>query len=189
MEWYFKQYPHTKSVVELGSQNFYHNFGNVKYGCYADKYYKVKGVTHYECIDLNGENKAHVLDLSKPNEAFGVFDLVTDLGTQEHISTTCDAEPLYNCWTLKYDLAGNHILSANPKTNNWAGHGAYYFTKDFYKCLASLTDMKIVRLEEQFAMGNSRDGWEIMCLLEKTPASHWIELDTFRQAFGFVSTK
>jgi hypothetical protein len=189
LEWYFSHFPNTHSVLELGSQNFYQNYGEVKYGMYGDKYYKVKGVKHYECIDINGENNAHKWDLSKPVEPFGAYNLVTDFGTQEHISFSCDMTALYNCWTTKYYACSSHIISANPKTNNWAYHGAYYFTMDFYRVLARLTNMKILRLEEQFAMGNDIDGWEIMCVLEKTPNSHWIPLEEFKEAFAFVSMK
>ena len=186
LEWYFATYPHITHVLELGSQNFYHNYGPVKYGMYADKYYAVKGVEHYECIDMNGENNAKVWDLSKPIAPFGLYDLVTDLGTQEHISSEMNMEALYNCWATKYFAASRHILSANPKTGNWPKHGAYFFTTKFYEELAYLTRMRIVKLEEQFAMGNDVDGWEVMCLLEKTPASRWIGLDEFATAFAWI---
>ena len=186
LEWLFATYPHTTHVLELGSQNFYHNYGAVKYGMYADQYYKVKGVEHYDCIDMNGENNAKVWDLSKPIPPFALYNLVTDLGTQEHISSEMNMEALYNCWATKYFASGHLILSANPKTGNWPKHGAYFFTTKFYEELAYLTRMRIVRLEEQFAMGNDVDGWEVMCLLEKTPASRWIGLDEFASAFAWI---
>lgn len=186
LEWVFATFSGIKSVLELGSQNFYHNYGNVKYGVYADKYYKVKGVETYECIDLNGENDAKVWDLSKPIAPFGTFVLVTDFGTQEHITVEMSMEALYNCWATKYFASSRLILSANPKTGHWPKHGAYFFTFKFYETLASLTQMRVVRLEEQVAMGNFVDGVEVMCLLEKTPASRWISLDEFATAYAFV---
>jgi hypothetical protein len=189
LEWIFATYPHIKSVLELGSQNFYHTYPSVKYGDYADKYYKAKGVTTYECIDLNGENDAKVWDLSKPIAPFGVYDLVTDFGTQEHISTEMSMEALYNCWATKYFASSRFIVSANPKTGNWPGHGAYFFTPKFYEELAFQTRMRIVKLNEKPAMGNTTDGWEIMCLLEKTPASRWISPDEFATAFAWVSSQ
>lgn len=186
LEWLFATYPVLKSVLELGSQNFYHNYGEARYGMYADKYYKVKGIKQYECIDLNGENNAKVWDLSKPIAPFCLYDLVTDFGTQEHIDTELNMESLYNCWTTKYHASSRFILSSNPKTGHWPKHGAYFFTAKFYEDLAGLTGMRIVRLEEQFAMGNTTDGCEIMCLLEKTPSSRWIEPDEFAKAFASV---
>lgn len=189
LEWYFHTFPMTRSVLELGAQNFYQNHDPVKYGCYADMYYKIKGVTRYECIDLNGENYAKRLDLSQPVELSETFDVVTDFGTQQHISATFDVESLYNCWTTKYNTSSRHILSVNPKTGNWPNNGTYFFTKSFYEVLARMTGLRIIRLEEHFAMGNSKDGWEVACLLEKTPKSHWITLDEFQEAFTHLKTE
>jgi hypothetical protein len=186
LEWFFSKYPSTTTVLELGSQNFYQTYGSARYGQYGDVYYKLKGIKKYDCIDLNGENKAKVLDLSKPIDSLASYDLVTDFGTQEHISPTMDIEALYNCWTTKYNAALHHIISVNPKTGHWPKHGAYFFTMAFYQVLARLTGLKILRLEEHFAMGNSVDGWEVACVFEKTDKSHWITLDEFREAFANV---
>lgn len=189
LEWYFHTFPMTKTVLELGAQNFYHTYQSVRYGSYADMYYKVKGVTRYDCIDLNGENYAKRWDLSKPIDVREIFDLVTDFGTQEHINSEFSCESLYNCWTTKYNASSRHIISVNPKTGNWPKHGAYFFTMAFYQVLARLTGLQIVRLEEHFAMGNSKDGWEVACVFEKTPHSHWISLEEFREAFDELKSE
>ena len=186
LEWLFSTAQIT-SVLELGAQNFYQTWGSVKYGMYADAYYKAKGVTTYACIDMNGENHAKVWDLSKPIAPFGVYDLVTDLGTQEHIDVTGSMESLYNCWATKYFASSRFIISANPKTGHWPKHGAYFFTTKFYEVLASLTQMKVVRLGDHVSMGNSVDGVEVACVLEKTSASRWISLEEFALAFEWVS--
>jgi hypothetical protein len=188
LEWLFSTATIT-SVLELGAQNFYQNWGSVKYGMYADAYYKAKGVTTYECIDTNGENHAKVWDLSKPIAPFGVYDLVTDLGTQEHIDATGSMMSLYNCWATKYFASSRFIVSANPKTGHWPKHGAYFFTPKFYEVLADLTQMKVVRLGDQVCMGNDVDGVEVACVLEKTSASRWISPDEFATAFAWVSSQ
>ena len=176
------------SVLELGSQNFYQDYKCIKYGCYADEYYHYKGVCIYDCIDLNGENYARVLDLSKPNAYFGSFDLVTDFGTCEHIAKH-DVSALYNCWKLKFDASHKLIVSANPAVGHWPDHGAFYFTQEFYTKLAELTDMKIVLLREHYAMHNYESGKEVCCVFEKTETSHWISLEQFKQAFQYVHPK
>jgi hypothetical protein len=79
LEGVFKRYPIT-TVLELGAQNFYQNYGPVRYGTYASNYYRLKGVQDYQCIDLNGENGAIALDLSVPH-TLPKFDMVTDFGT------------------------------------------------------------------------------------------------------------
>jgi hypothetical protein len=173
------------SVFELGSQNFYQAYEGLVPGVYADLYYKLKGVDSYTCVDTNGENGALVIDLSKENTPVGKFDLVTDFGTSEHISATFDILPLYNCWTLKYHSAGSVIVGSNPATCHWPGHGVYYFTIEFYRRLSDLTGMKILHLEEHYAMGNVTDGKEVSYALDVT-GSHWITLDEFSQAFNWV---
>jgi hypothetical protein len=199
LEWFFTIYK-PKSVLELGSQNFYHNYHSAKYGDYADKYYVLKGIDKYACIDLNEENGAMKLDLSKPIAYFGEFDLVTDFGTSEHIApydsddnyrdncndiwtrSVTGVEALYNCWKTKYNASSKFIISANPATGHWIKHGHFYYTLDFYRVLAELTGMKILKLQEQYAMHNYVDGKEIACVLDITD-SHWISLDEFKKAF------
>ena len=206
LEWIFSKYP-IQSVLELGAQIFYHNHKQAKYGDYADKYYQLKGVTDYRCIDLNGENNALNLNLSIPNY-LDMADMVTDFGTIEHIAgydlddankTEFDGnntwkgqeehcsglEAFYNCWTTKYITSKLLIVSSNPATGHWKGHGHFYHTKKFYEVLCELTGMKPVLLEEHYAMGNYVDGKEICCVLD-IRGSHWISLDEFKTSFQYI---
>ena len=178
-----------KDVFELGSQNFYQNYENLTCGVYASDYYALKGVETYTCVDLNKENGAIDIDLSKKNVPLGKFDLVTDFGTSEHISTVFDIVPLYNCWTLKYESASGVIVGSNPATGHWPNHESiYFFTKNFYTELSKLTNMKILHLEEHYAMGNTIDGKEVAYALDVT-GSHWITLDEFSSAFNWVYSR
>jgi hypothetical protein len=206
LEWVFSRYP-IESVLELGAQNFYQNYKTVYYGSYADQYYKLKGVTTYTCVDLNRENGAIPADLSVP-QVLPKADIVTDFGTSEHVAAfTAEEEgnatdekndtwkkseehvagmtALYNCWTTKYNSARNLIISSNPATGNWPGHGHFYYTPRFYEVLSQLTGMTIVLLEEPYAMGNYKDGKEISCVLN-VRGSHWITLNEFAKAFEHI---
>lgn len=174
-----------KTVLELGAQNFYQNYDIVKYGMYANKYYAYKGVHSYTCIDTNGENGALKINLAEPcTMDLGTFDLVTDFGTCEHIAPY-NIEALYNCWTTKYNASAKFLVSSNPATGHWPKHGYYYFTKDFYVVLAQLTGMKILKLVDQYTMGNYIDGMEVSCVFD-VRNSAWITLDEFRIAFAHV---
>lgn len=196
-----------ESVLELGAQNFYQNYETVKYGSYASEYYKLKGINKYACIDLNGENNAIPLDLSVIH-IVGKFDLITDFGTSEHIAgydfedetkTGFDGnntwkksldhnlglQAFYNCWTTKYNASKMLILSSNPATGHWKGHGHFYYTKTFYERLCDMTRMKAILLEEHYAMGNYKDGKEICCCLD-VRGSHWITIDEFKSAFEYI---
>ena len=143
-------------------------------------------MSHYENIDINGDNNALVLDLTQPITMTRKYDLVTDLGTCEHISTTLDSEKLYNCWTSKYNASNRFIISSNPSTGHWPKHGGYFFTTEFYVKLAELTGMKIIKLQYHYSMGNYESGREAACILEKTKDSKWVTLSEFNSAFAFI---
>jgi len=206
LEGVFKRYP-ISSVLELGAQNFYQNYGPVRYGMYASNYYRLKGVQEYQCIDLNGENGAIALDLSVPH-TLPKFDMVTDFGTSEHVAAfvreeevlavdptndtwknspnhVAGMEALYNCWTTKYNAARILIASANPATGHWPKHGHFYYTTEFYRVLASLTGMTPVFIGEHYALGNTKDGKEVSCVLN-VRGSHWISLQEFAKAFEHI---
>lgn len=209
LEWIFKHYKIT-SVLELGAQNFYQNYETVTYGSYANKYYDLKGVQKYVCIDLNNENNSLNLDLSVVQNV-GKFDMVTDFGTSEHIAGydfddevktgfdgnntwknsldhTLGLEAFFNCWTTKYNSSSMLIVSSNPATGHWKGHGHFYYTKQFYERLCELTGMRPIVLEEHYAMGNYIDGMEICCVLD-IRGSHWIDIDEFKSAFQYIKNE
>ncbi len=190
LEFLFNKYKTITSVIELGSQNFYQNYKNIIYGCYANEYYKIKKCTLYNCIDINGENNACKYDLSKIIEITNTYDLVTDFGTSEHVSSTntYDLESLYNCNLNKYNLCNINglIIGSNPKTNHWKNHGHFYFTQDFYKNLAIKTNMEIILLEESPAMQNYIDGMEIRYILKKKNNSKWLSYEDFIELSKYV---
>ena len=150
-----------ESVIELGSQNLYDQSYSGKTP-YASIYYITKGL-RYACIDLNGENEALKLDLENPIDHKKKYDIVTDFGTSEHIRN------YYSVWKTKHDLCklGGVIISENPKTGNWKGHGFNYPTIDFYTELAQAMGYKIHYIGEHPAMGNSIDGWNVYSIMTK----------------------
>ena len=131
----------------------------------------------FKQIDLNGENGSSVIDLSKPMEINEQYDLVTDFGTSEHVEKS-----LYNCWANKFNLCktGGFILSENPKTGNWKGHGFHYYTLEFYEKLAEVCpSLELLFVGETPAHGNSIDGWNVYCLFRKVGES-WISAEQFK---------
>ena len=163
-----------KSVIDLGAQNMYNQ--PVIPAPYASEWYEGKGI-EYACIDVSLENNAINLDLSTDfyhNAAIKsqYFDLLVDAGTSEHVGDhgKFGWEAIYNCWKYKFNYSriGGKIISENPKTGNWPGHGFNYYTEDFYRNLEAKSDLKILSLGEHPAMGNTTDGWNIYCVMEKT---------------------
>ena len=148
------------SILELGEQTIY--FGD-DYGKSAKPMFEKMGHKHTS-IDANGQNGSLDYDLSVKHY-FDEFDIITDFGTSEHVR-----ESLYNCWWNKHQACkiGGIIVSENPKTGNWAGHGQWYYTQDFYKNFAKALGYGIMELGEHPAMHNTTDGWNIYCVLKKT---------------------
>jgi hypothetical protein len=175
-----------KTVLELGAQNLY--VESYPSAPYADKYYTAKGL-EYTCIDLNKENNAMELDLSiKQN--LDKFDIVTDFGTSEHVGIDGKHDPkaFYNCWLNKHNACkiGGLIISENPKTGNWIGHGFNYVTENFYRQLAQSNGYEILEIGEHPAMNNITDGWNIYCVLRKTQEK-FMTLTNFKKLEFYTS--
>jgi hypothetical protein len=166
------QHTTVKRVVELGAQNLY--TAGKDYGKYADHYYKLLGI-EYTCIDVSKENSSLSWDLSRPVNDFGQaigFDLVTDFGTSEHVGDDGKFgwEAIYNCWLTKHRLLriGGVMVSENPKTGNWPGHGFNYYSLEFYSKLQAIAGYTVIDIGENAAMGNITDGWNVYCIMKKT---------------------
>lgn len=196
-------------VIELGSQNLYLEGCDYQKPPFANEWYESRGI-QYMCIDMAGDNNAIKINLSQCwyREDYMIFDLVTDFGTSEHVadvekfqstefhdghihSVYPAYEPLeneiawgyYSVWCNKHNLVkpGGLIVSVNPKTGNWPGHGYTYIDSEFYKSLASKCDYTIHHLRENAAMGNTKDGWNIECILEKKSDNAFISFDEFQE--------
>lgn len=150
-------------VIELGAQN---NYTNPLPAPYMREWYKARDL-QYVSIDITGENGSYPFDLSKPlpTEKLGLADLVTDFGTSEHVGTTL--EDYYQCWLNKWNLCrvGGYIISENPMTGNWPGHGKNYLGQEFY---AHLIAVKVIDSGINPAMHNTKDGWNVWGVIQKT---------------------
>jgi hypothetical protein len=189
--------PLIKSVTELGSQNLYVNgeqdppFASEWYKARGLKYACIDlgGDNGAWRFDLSEDI---VEKLKSQNTTIDQnADLITDFGTSEHVvqmekftsvpfhngyinSIYPDGVKdvklgFYNCWLNKHKLlnAGGAMVNVNPKTGHWPGHGYSYYTQDFYKELCKIAGYKILLLEEHAAMGNTTDGVNVVCILEK----------------------
>jgi len=151
------------SVCDLGAQN---NYAQPKLPApYMSEWYaKLENIVEYMCIDLNGENGAKTWDLSEPLKTTKKFDLVVDAGTSEHV------KDYYQCMANIDKLAkvGGYIFRENPKTGNWPQHGLHYVNTEFYTELAKSAGYELLYLDENAAMGNTINGWNITAIMRKT---------------------
>lgn len=171
-----------KSVLDLGAQNLY-NQPHLP-APYASTWYEKQGI-RYECIDLNGENDAAVIDLGEPILALSIkqYDMVVDAGTSEHVGKNGEFswEAIYNCWKNKFMALrkGGIMYSENPKTGNWPLHGFQWYTEDFYQELDGLSGLCLLTYGEVCAMGNCTDGKNIWAIQRKT-SNQFPSLEKFK---------
>lgn len=196
-----------KYVIELGSQNLYLDGLNTEKPPFASEWYEARELSYF-CIDMAGDNNALQINLAnRLEDGHILFDLVTDFGTSEHVVDVAEfqsvafhdghinsmypqGEPkdheimdgFYAAWYNKHKLAkpGGLIVSVNPKTGNWPGHGYTYLDRNFYVKLAELMGYKIHHLEENPAMGNTANGWNVECILEKNQDAPFVSFEDFQ---------
>lgn len=129
-------------ICELGDQR----------GCYgifndlsARQYFEKRGAD-YVSIDLNGNHGALVLDLTEPITGLGEFDLITNLGTSEHVEPL---EKQYEVFKNIHDLCkvGGHMINYVPHEEQWKTHAPARYTKDFFDILAFRSGHENIRTE------------------------------------------
>ena len=165
-------------MLELGSQNMYTNAFHGKMA-FAKHVFLAQGVDHTS-IDLNGDGGSERLDLGTDLADVrggwaGHFDVVTDYGTAEHV------KDLHACLAnvRNFCRPGGLMFHENPKVGNWPGHGFHYFTEDFWAKLCQACGDTLVDVGEHAAMGNTTDGWNIHCVIEKGHGIRFPDRDTF----------
>ncbi len=160
-------------MCELGNQHISVDGINFEI---AKQYFESLGIRHIS-IDLNGEDGALVLDLSKPiqnEELLGRFDVVTNFGTSEHV------ENQYHCFQNMHDFTkkGGLCIHAIPKIGHWKDHCEYYYDPSFFKKLAQLCDYSIVK--EAILSESPDTDTELVCAaLIKRENSEFIDQETF----------
>jgi hypothetical protein len=167
-----------KRMLELGDQIIY--FGS-QYGTYSTPYFKqhFPDLDHV-CIDIKPEKFAVDMDLRKPFEKAwnNHFDIVTNAGTTEHVTTDkgfwMAYKNVHDCLKI-----GGVVIHENPMTGNWKGHGDHYVTEKFYEQMADDMGYDIMELGTHPAMGNTTDGWNVYCVLKKIDDRPFVPFDTF----------
>jgi len=113
-------------------------------------------------VDMNGLNGALPLDLRFPLN-LGTFDMVTNIGTSEHVSENDYAGQIM-CWRNIVEAMhiGSVLVSLGPKkgAQKWHNHGRWYPQQLFFMELAVLNGMEAERI---YADGN-----QVYARLKKT---------------------
>ena len=130
-----------RTMLELGNKS------NEHVGIsYKDWFTRICNIEHIS-VDINGLDGALALDLRYPLAPIvgRVFDMVTNIGTSEHV---IDAQ--YSVWKNMWDhlALGGCLVSITPLPGDWGWHGFWYPTEEFYDALAFRNDMAVVELGE-----------------------------------------
>lgn len=168
------------SMLELGAQNMY---DNLNYGRIAKHYFVSKGIKHTS-IDIIQHQECEELDLRidwMEHGYINAFDVITNFGTTEHIDGSL-YQPLLNIHNAGKERA--FMVNENPKTGNWPEHGQHYFTKEFWSALADACIYEVHELTEEPAMSNEVDGWNVCCVLRKSPDSNFITEERFNEIYN-----
>lgn len=121
------------SMLELGNKN-----GTGGKGDSYKQAFERAGIRHVS-VDWNGEDGAVPLDLRKPLD-LGVFDMVTNVGTSEHVD---EQEPV---WRNMVEACSHVLVCITPAPGDWPGHGLFYPEPEFYRQLAALNGFEIEKL-------------------------------------------
>jgi len=126
------------SMFELGNQRFIG--GQYTTG---KEYFKHIGMRHTS-VDINGEDGALPLDLTKPELFYDFrceYDVLTNLGTTEHVEPIANQ---YECFSIIHDVvrAGGIMIHMVPDVEEldnsgaWRDHCRIYYRKEFFTKLA-----------------------------------------------------
>jgi SAM-dependent methyltransferase len=136
--------PHLENVrtmLELGNK-FNEQVGRSYKAWFTETY----GIEHVS-VDVNGLDGALALDLRQPLTLINgrAFDMVTNIGTSEHVESD-----QHYVWKNMWDhlAVGGYLVSVTPLPGDWHWHGMWYPTEEFYDALAYRNDMALIELGE-----------------------------------------
>lgn len=164
-------------MLELGNQRFHYTSPqHDKPHESATRYFFEELGVDYTSVDRNGLDGAIALDLSIPHSCWlSKFDIVTDIGTSEHVNDT------YACHLNIYNWCkmGGIFCFALPLTGNWPGHGRYFVTMETWRVYADLTQSTVISVVAALADASVSNSTQLHAILKKTGKSEFISRDQF----------
>lgn len=138
----------------------------------AKHYFQAYGYQHTS-IDLNGEDGALKIDLNKnlPDEYIGKFNIITDIGTGEHVSDQ------YMLWKNKDLLCDKNgiIVNCLPLVGCWPNHCEYRYSEEWFKSFCDKFKYEIIDLRTD-KVGSDK---MVMCSYKITNISTFFPKETF----------
>jgi|19_taG_2_1085344.scaffolds.fasta_scaffold13313_3 hypothetical protein len=176
-------------MLELGNQHIKKSVQAVikKKTVTAKKYFKSKGIG-YTSVDFNGENGSIIHDLGDPirnKEWIDSFDVVTNMGTSEHVSPI---QSQYECFKNIHVCCktGGIMLHSVPEFGSCKDHCPVYYTLDFFRNLAEKNSYRIIHLGKIIKNGNNLIH---ACFQKVADSSFLITKELFFSGIEFVKTQ
>ncbi len=176
------------SMLELGCQQIREFVRNsLQSKSTAKSYFKSIGIKSIS-IDIKGCNYSKVVDLREPmkDKYHDKFDIVTNSGTTEHIIPLKGQyqafKNIHNC--AKKGAVMIHIL---PGVSKYYGHCQTYYSFDFFRTLAELSDYKIVLMEH--IKNREFFTWMGICLIKNKDNKFTNDKKKFFKNIQFVDKK
>jgi hypothetical protein len=141
-EWELYQPLVGSSMLELGNKR---KAGPNGQPLIYKEFFERLGFRHVS-VDTNGQDGALPLDLRQPIN-LGTFDMVTNIGTSEHVSEDAPAGQAA-CWRNICEAmhVGSVLVSITPLAGHWLKHGTWYPQPEFFRELARLNGMTAERI-------------------------------------------
>jgi len=125
------------SMLELGNKKTTRAGVTVTYKAYFESI----GYRHVS-VDWNGEDGSMKRDLRRPLN-LGTFDMVTNIGTSEHVQNNQAAVWRNMCEALHVGAA---LICTTPNPGDWTWHGWHHPQLEFYEQLAQMNGLTVERL-------------------------------------------
>jgi len=132
------------------------NKGPAGAGLSAKAFYKLLGAQEYSSIDLNGEQGSIRHDLNLPLEDaryYNKYDLVTDLGCNEHIFNIAEA---YRTMHRLCKVNGYIVIDQTV----FIGNGFYRYDSSFFELLAAANNYRVLYSSYTVTLKSDKYGYQ-----------------------------
>jgi hypothetical protein len=143
-------------------------------------------IIEHVSIDLNGQNGALKIDLSKPITQWkNYFDILTNYGTTEHVNGQYEVfQNIHNL--IKVNGCSTHAV---PIVGGWARHCNVHYEKSFFEELSKVMKYEIVYCDTRIIEGRWKhqsdiDKTLVCAVLMKKEDSVFISKDEFTNLKG-----
>ena len=197
--------PDLYSMLELGNQYIFpngntevNNFnlnpypgGNVAKSYFTQRYSSLL----HTSVDYNGQDGALKIDLSAPNALrhLGLYDVITNLGTLEHVGEGHTDESLilkaqYEAFKNVHDsLSVDGVwFNLGPHVGSWPGHCPCYYTIPFFEELLSKNGYTEIRSPEKYTYSDPNTELFVLFIAHKIKDVEFMSLVEFKLLRGFM---